>query len=127
MRRRAPRPASSAATPLRRPRFPQPAEPPGSGLAACPLWRDGFVPAVELGAASHDRWWMFLRCAQCGISREVTVSNEVAERYDEELAGGAKAISLAARRLELQRMAVEAEAFLEALDRGLVRPADFAA
>src|SRR3954451_10331125 len=117
MRRRAPRPASSAATPLRRPRFPQPAEPTGSGLLTCPLCGDDFVAPVEWEPASHDRWWMFLRCAQCGISREVTVSNEGAERYDEELAGGAKAISLVALRFELERMAFDAEAFLEALDR----------
>jgi hypothetical protein len=69
---------------------------------------------------------MFIRCAECGTSREVTVSNAVAERYDDELAEGARAIGRAAQRLERERMAADVETFVTALRRGLVEAADFA-
>jgi hypothetical protein len=70
---------------------------------------------------------MLLRCAECGTWRDVTVPNAVAERYDDELAEGARAISRAARRLEMERIAAEADAFAAALRHGLIEPADFAA
>jgi hypothetical protein len=69
---------------------------------------------------------MFIRCAECATSREVTVTNAVAARYDEELAVGAKAIDRAAHRLEHERMAADADAFADALRHDLIEPADFA-
>jgi len=96
------------------------------GLSTCVLCHRDFVTPVEWERVGKDRWWMFLRCAECGTSREVTVSHEVASAYDDELAIGFKAIAAAARRLDLERMAAEADAFGEMLRHGLVEPADFA-
>ena len=36
----------------------------------------------------RSRWWIRVRCAECGTSRELTVTDAEAERYDEELAAG---------------------------------------
>ena len=99
---------------------------PGHGLHGCPVCERDFVQLVSWEAVGEHRWWMFLRCAECGISREVTVSNAQAGAYDEELARGAKAIARAAARADLERMAAEADAFARALEHGLVEPADFA-
>ena len=69
---------------------------------------------------------MFLRCAQCGMSREVTVSHAVAQRFDDELGTGHTLIARAARRLELERMAEDVERFVIALRRGFIEAGDFA-
>ncbi len=108
------------------PRAPRPSEPAPSGLATCVLCHRDFVHPIAYEPVGEDRWWMLLRCAECGTSREVTVGDEVAERFDDELAEGAMAIVRAAQRLELERMAVEAEWFVDALRHGFIEPADFA-
>ena len=117
------RPAARLASSLRR-RLPDPAQ--ASGLSDCPLCgRDAVVP-VEWEPVGKERWWMFLRCAECSTSREVTVTNAVASLYDKELARGIKEIAKAAHRLEHERMAADADAFVDALRHDLIEPADFA-
>jgi hypothetical protein len=98
-----------------------------SGLATCTVCARDFVTPVSWEPVGEHGWWMLLRCAECGTWREVTVPNTVAERYDDELAAAARTISRTARRLEMERMAAEAEAFAAALRDGLIEPADFAA
>jgi hypothetical protein len=121
------RTATALAASLQRLRTPEPAapQPNASGLSACVLCHRDFVVPVQWEPVGEDRWWMFLRCAECGTSREVTVPNAVAQRYDEELAAGAKTINRAARRLEHERMSDEVDAFVDALERGFIAPADF--
>jgi len=96
-----------------------------SGLSTCVACRRDYVVPVEWETVGTDRWWMFLRCAQCGVSREVTVADAVAQRYDTELRLSAEAIRRAAEQLEQERMAAEADVFVDALRRGLIEPADF--
>jgi hypothetical protein len=69
---------------------------------------------------------MHLRCAQCEHTREVVVSNTVAERYDEALDKRADPIARAVRKLDLERMAATVESLIIALQRDLIGPADFA-
>jgi hypothetical protein len=126
MNRRLPTSAQAVAASLRRLRTPQLQGVEASGLTACVLCGRDFVVPVQWEPVGDERWWMFLRCAECGTSREVTVSNDVAERYDEELARGMQVIGRAAHRLEHVRMTAEADAFAAALQRGLIEPADFA-
>ena len=113
----------------RRPtRSPKPASaraPEASGLSTCVACHRDYVVPVQWEAVGKDRWWMFLRCGQCGVSREVTVADAVAQRYDYELRLSAEAIRTAAHRLEQERMAADADRFVEALQRDLIEPADF--
>jgi hypothetical protein len=125
MNRRLPTSAAVAAS-IRRLRAPETSLPGASGLSTCVLCGRDFVAPVQWEPVGDDRWWMFLRCAECGTSREVTVSNAVAERYDDELARGLQAIGVAAHRLKHERMAAEADAFAAALEHGLIGPEDFA-
>ena len=67
-----------------------------------------------------------MRCAECGTSREVTVTDAEAERYDDELAAGTRTLMRELRKLERARMAAEVDAFVAALQRDLIEPADFA-
>jgi hypothetical protein len=126
MRPRAARSAQSVASSLRRLHSALAVEPRPASLSVCVHCGRDFVAPVEWEPAGTDRWWMFLRCAECGLSREVTVSNAVADAYDAELARGVRAVARAAHAMDLQRMAGEAAAFSQALRHGLVEAADFA-
>jgi transcription elongation factor Elf1 len=133
MRPRTARSAQSVATSLRRLRSALAVEPRAEqprlenpSLSRCVHCHKDFVVPVQWEPVGAERWWMFLRCAECGISREVTVTNAVADAYDDELARGARAVALAVHRIDLQQMAGEATAFAHALRQGLIEPADFA-
>jgi hypothetical protein len=67
-----------------------------TSLSICVHCARDFVAPVSFEPVGRDRWWMFLRCGQCGVSREVTVSNAEARRYDDELIGVMRAIRRAA-------------------------------
>ena len=95
-------------------------------LELCPACGTDFVNPVEWSAVEDHSWWMHLRCAQCDHTREVTVSNAEAERYDEALDSRADPIARAVRKLDLERMAATVESLIVALQRDLIGPADFA-
>jgi hypothetical protein len=120
---RAPAAADTRAT-MRR-RVPAPTASP-AGLEVCLVCSRDFVQPLDWDPRGEDRWWMFLRCAECGVSREVTVTNAEAERYETALHGRASLLSAAARRLEAERMADEVDLFVQALERDLIDAADFA-
>jgi hypothetical protein len=131
MRPRTARSAPSVAASLRRLRSaltvePRPESRQAESLSRCVHCHKDFVVPVQWEPVGADRWWMFLRCAECGISREVTVSDAVAAAYDDELAHGARIVAHAVHRIDLEQMAGEAVAFAEALRHGLIEPADFA-
>jgi hypothetical protein len=99
---------------------------PTPGLELCPACATDFVHPVEWSAIEDHSWWMLLRCAQCEHSREVTVSNAEAERFDEALDSRADPIARAVRKLDLERMTATVETLIVALQRDLIGPADFA-
>src|SRR3954454_25175170 len=51
-----------------------------------------FVNPVTWEPVSPESWWMQLRCGECEVYREVTVTNKVAQRFDVELDGRADLI-----------------------------------
>jgi len=105
----------------------QPVNPrPDAGLELCPVCDRDFVQPVDWEPIGDERWWMFLRCAECGMSREVVVSNAQADRFERELHARASVLSNAVRKLEGERMSAEIDAFVTALDRDLIDAADFA-
>jgi hypothetical protein len=66
------------------------------------------------------------RCGECGDWSATLISNAQAARLDIELNRQQALIRRAAERLESERMAVEAEAFIDALQSDLIDAADFA-
>ena len=69
---------------------------------------------------------MRLRCGECHVWREVTVTNQVAERFDVELDRRADLIHRALAKLDREHMAQQVETMIGALRHGLIEPADFA-
>ncbi len=110
MRRRPPTPKSKAS----------------AGLETCLVCGRDFVQPVSWEPDGPERWWMFLRCGECGVSREVVVSNDEAARFETALHSRAKVVARAVRELEEERVATEVSDFVAALEHDLILPADFA-
>jgi hypothetical protein len=60
--------------------------------------RDFVVPVawVDLDA---ERWWVRLRCGECGSARELVLGNEEARRYEADLDRGTREIRRSMSRL----------------------------
>jgi len=69
---------------------------------------------------------MLLRCGACGTSREETVPDEDAERYDRELDRAEHRMRRAADRLSKERLEDQADSFVTALELDLIGAEDFA-
>jgi hypothetical protein len=88
--------------------------------------RRDFVNTIEWEPVGHDRWWMLLRCGECGVMRDVTVSDADAQRFDAELNKRATPLARAADRLDRERMAAQAATLIAALENDLIDASDFA-
>ena len=97
---------------------------PSAGLEICPVCTRDFVQPVSWEAEGDTAWWMFLRCGECGMSREVTVTNAEADRYERALHARASVVAGQLRKLEEERLSAEIDAFATALEKGVI-DADF--
>jgi len=95
-----------------------------TGLEICPVCKRDFVQPVSWEPAGEAAWWMFLRCGECGMSREIAVSNAEADRFERALHARASILAGQARKLEEERLSAEIDAFAMALDQDLI-DADF--
>jgi hypothetical protein len=95
-------------------------------LERCAVCHEDFVNPVDWEPVGDTHWWMLLRCGACDTWRELTTTNELAERYDLELDRRADVVRRALHRLDSHRMAADVETMIQALRRGLVDAADFA-
>jgi hypothetical protein len=99
---------------------------PDAHLVTCAMCSGDFVNPVDWEPVGDTHWWMLLRCGACDTWREVTVTNDVAARYDIELDRRMDIVARALERLDRSRMAAEVETMILALRHGLVDPTDFA-
>jgi hypothetical protein len=95
-------------------------------LADCSACGADFVHPVEWRPNDGGTWWMLLRCGACGTSREETVPDAAAERYDRELDQAEYRMRRAAERLNKERLEKQAESFATALRLDLIGAEDFA-
>jgi hypothetical protein len=106
--------------------FPRRQPSPGSGLQQCSVCRADFVVLVDWDEVDDHHWQLLLRCAECETYREIVVGNDVAKRYEADLARGMDEIASALERSDRARMEHEVDTFVAALERDLIDPADFA-
>ena len=95
-------------------------------LESCAMCKSDFVNPVDWEPVGDTHWWMLLRCGACDTWREVTVTNEVAARFDLELDRRLDIVARALDKLDRKRMIAEAETMIQMLRHGLVDAADFA-
>lgn len=96
------------------------------GFEICPSCGRDYVQPISWEPDGEARWWMFLRCAECGMSREVSVTNGEAERFEVELHARASIIARAVANIDRERMSSEIDRFVAALQRDLIDATDFA-
>ena len=104
----------------------RPSRPSEDDLHHCAACGKDYVNPVEWEPVTPEAWWMQLRCGECHVWREVTVTNRVAERFDVELDRRADLIHRALAKLDRERMVQQVETMIGALRHGLIEPADFA-
>ena len=85
-----------------------------------------FVCPTDWGTAGEEHWWVLSRCGECNVWCEIGITDAQAARLDCVLDRQLNAIHRAAAQLEGERMAAEADAFIDALHRDLIDAADFA-
>jgi transcription elongation factor Elf1 len=95
-------------------------------LADCSSCGADFVHPVEWSPNDGGTWWMLLRCGACGTSREETVPDGEAERYDHALDEAEHRIRCAADKLSQEQLEDQAESFATALELDLIGAEDFA-
>ena len=109
MKRRVTDSAAALARHLSMPQPPLAAPADPAGLEICPVCTRDFVNPIDWAPLSGDRWWMLLRCGDCGAAREVTADADTANAFDGELNRRLAAVAETADQLDLERMAAEVE------------------
>jgi hypothetical protein len=94
-------------------------------LSVCPHCRACAVVPVDTREHDEHRWWLALRCGECGSAREVVVPDAQAERYGCELDRACAEIEAELNRLERERMDTDARTLAIALARDLIDAGDF--
>ena len=98
---------------------------PGSGLNVCPCCRSDFVVPVDWEEADDTHWWIRLRCGECGHVREVTVEDDVAQRFDRALDASMVALRAAVASIDRDAMEHDLDTLIGALRYDLIDASDF--
>ena len=72
-------------------------------LVDCEHCGRDFVVPVSWIDLDVERWWIRLRCGECGTAREVVVDNEEARRFEADVDAGARELARGLPRAERVR------------------------
>jgi len=95
------------------------------GLHVCPLCDSGLVNPVAWDEAGPSHWDVTLHCPNCDWVGGGVFSEELVERFDEELDRGTEALVRDLQRLMRANMEDEIDRFVAALDADQIWPMDF--
>jgi hypothetical protein len=96
-----------------------------TGLESCLVCGRDFVSVVRCTNAGDDSWWLLLRCGDCGTWHETFARGDALRSLRRASARSLETIAEALKRLDLDRMSSEVEAFSQGLERGLIEADDF--
>ena len=106
-----------------------PKQAPASGaereLHVCPACCSTLVYPTEWQERGAEHWRLSLRCPSCEGRESGVFSQEIANRFDEELERGTEVMVRDLRRLTRANMAEEIERLAAALDADAIQPMDF--
>ena len=97
----------------------------GDSLRRCPWCGSRLVGPIAWEPADESHWHIDMRCGDCDHRWIRIADDERAARFDAELDTDVASLRRTLTRLDLERMAVDAETFAVALERDLIEPADF--
>jgi hypothetical protein len=96
-----------------------------NSLHICPSCSSKLVQPVEWEPADDEAWSVLLRCPECEIFQAGVYSQAELDAYDVELDRGEALLRVAYLKLSTENMAVEIDAFAQALSADAVLPEDF--
>ena len=91
----------------------------------CPVCASTLVYPLAWRAVDRRSWEVDLRCPNCQLERVGVLSQEVAERFDEELEQGNETLIDDLTRLAEANLAEDLERFAAALEADAIMPMDF--
>ena len=94
-------------------------------LHVCPECEATLVYPTQWHEADPERWHVTLRCPSCEWTESGTFSQDLADRFDEELERGTEAMVRDLKRLTRANMAEEIDRFVTALEADAIQPMDF--
>ena len=75
--------------------------------------------------AGDGTWWLLLRCGACSTWHETFARDEAVAALQKAITRGVDTVAEQVRRLDLERMGAQVEAFSQALELDLIGPDDF--
>jgi hypothetical protein len=96
-----------------------------TGLEFCLLCERDFVSLVRCTNAGDDSWWLLLRCGGCGTWHETFARGDALRALRQASARSLAMLAEDLKRLDLDRMSWQVEAFRQALERDLIDADDF--
>ena len=94
-------------------------------LVDCDCCRSDFFCPIDWAPSGDACWSIRLRCGACEVWRDVVVSDEDAQRFERALAGHGAIIARTVARLDRERMAIELDTFVAALECDVIDPSSF--
>jgi hypothetical protein len=98
---------------------------PLGALVDCVWCGSDFVCPIYWEPADDAHWSIRLRCGACEVWRDVVVPDEEAHKLERALAVQGTAIERAAARLDRERMVIELDTFVAALECDVIDPSWF--
>jgi hypothetical protein len=97
-----------------------------AALIDCPACGKSFSCPIESEPVDDEHWWIRLRCGACESWRDVVVPDADANALDRALGRQTATIERAVQKLDQERMALQLDAFVTALEHDLIDPSSFA-
>ena len=96
-----------------------------SALSTCLACGARRVWPVVWEERGRSRWWLRVRCGECGTFREVVVDDAELGRFDVDLEDAAEEIGAALAEFERECMLAEGRCLRKALELDLIDASDF--
>jgi len=111
--------------PVEAPEPPAVSPPSEHDLHVCPGCESDLVYPVQWEEADESHWHIVLRCPNCEWNENGVFTQDVCDRFDDELERGTDALTRDYKRLVTANLAEEIDRFAHALEVGGILPEDF--
>ena len=96
-----------------------------TGMEVCLVCGRDYVSVVRCTHTGDDSWWLLLRCGGCGTWHETLAPGDALRALRQATAQSLETVAEGLKRLDLERMSWQVEAFSQALELDLIDADDF--